>query len=139
MAYFGPADQAKQHFIDMGYKPANRQTTPDFLVAATDPFARIPRSDVPNRLRTAAEFARYFLESPMGALNKEDIADYKEKTVDITEKATAFRRSVLAEHSRNTRKSSAYTTSVFMQARAVMQRRVQILKGNPTATIINLM
>jgi ATP-binding cassette subfamily G (WHITE) protein 2 (SNQ2) len=35
MAYFGPADQARQYFINMGYEPANRQTTPDFLVAVS--------------------------------------------------------------------------------------------------------
>lgn len=33
MAYFGPANQARQYFIDMGYEPAHRQTTADFLVA----------------------------------------------------------------------------------------------------------
>ena len=33
--YFGPADEARQYFIDMGYEPANRQTTADFLVAGT--------------------------------------------------------------------------------------------------------
>jgi ATP-binding cassette subfamily G (WHITE) protein 2 (SNQ2) len=35
MAYFGPADRARQYFIDMGYEPAYRQTTPDFLVAVS--------------------------------------------------------------------------------------------------------
>ena len=38
MAYFGPADTARQYFIDMGYEPANRQTTPDFLVSGPRPF-----------------------------------------------------------------------------------------------------
>jgi ABC-type multidrug transport system ATPase subunit len=33
MAYFGPANQAREYFIEMGYEPANRQTTADFLVA----------------------------------------------------------------------------------------------------------
>ena len=33
MAYFGPAKQARQYFISLGYEPANRQTTADFLVA----------------------------------------------------------------------------------------------------------
>ena len=32
MAYFGPANRARQYSIDMGYQPANRQTTADFLV-----------------------------------------------------------------------------------------------------------
>ena len=31
--YMGPANRARQYFIDMGYEPANRQTTADFLVA----------------------------------------------------------------------------------------------------------
>jgi ATP-binding cassette subfamily G (WHITE) protein 2 (SNQ2) len=35
MAYFGRADQARQYFIDLGYEPANRQTTADFLVAGS--------------------------------------------------------------------------------------------------------
>src|SRR6266702_2603681 len=33
MAYFGRADQARQYFIDLGFEPAHRQTTSDFLVA----------------------------------------------------------------------------------------------------------
>lgn len=33
MVYFGSANTARQYFIDMGYEPANRQTTADFLVA----------------------------------------------------------------------------------------------------------
>ena len=33
MVYYGRADKARQYFIDMGYEPANRQTTADFLVA----------------------------------------------------------------------------------------------------------
>ena len=38
MAYFGPANKARQYFIDLGYEPANRQTTADFLVAGK-PYA----------------------------------------------------------------------------------------------------
>jgi hypothetical protein len=33
MAYFGRADQARQYFIDLGFEPAHRQTTSDFLVS----------------------------------------------------------------------------------------------------------
>jgi len=33
MVYFGDADKARQYFIDLGFEPAHRQTTPDFLVA----------------------------------------------------------------------------------------------------------
>ncbi|PPQ68464.1 hypothetical protein CVT24_005561 [Panaeolus cyanescens] len=40
MVYFGPANMAKQYFLDMGYRPKPRQTTPDFLVSLTDPSGR---------------------------------------------------------------------------------------------------
>ena len=33
MAYFGSTKKARDYFIEMGYEPANRQTTADFLVA----------------------------------------------------------------------------------------------------------
>ena len=33
MAYFGRADQARQYFLNLGFEPAHRQTTADFLVA----------------------------------------------------------------------------------------------------------
>ena len=35
MAYFGRADQARQYFVDLGFEPAHRQTTADFLVSGT--------------------------------------------------------------------------------------------------------
>lgn len=38
MAYFGRADQARQYFIDLGYEPAHRQTTADFIVAGRSLF-----------------------------------------------------------------------------------------------------
>ena len=38
MAYFGSARKARQYFIDMGYQPANRQTTADFLVSGAYNF-----------------------------------------------------------------------------------------------------
>ncbi|KAK0203605.1 pleiotropic drug resistance ABC transporter [Desarmillaria ectypa] len=138
MAYFGPADQAKQYFIDLGYLPANRQTTPDFLVAVTDPNGRIPNPDIPNRPRTAAEFAERFYKSYLGRQNREDIALYKEVYVGLPDRAHYYRESARAEHSRNTRPSSPYMISIPMQIRAVMKRRTQILWGNKQATIMNL-
>ena len=33
MAFFGRADKAREYFIELGYEPAHRQTTADFLVA----------------------------------------------------------------------------------------------------------
>ncbi|KAE9393362.1 hypothetical protein BT96DRAFT_924054 [Gymnopus androsaceus JB14] len=140
MAYFGPADQARQYFINLGYEPANRQTTPDFLVSVTDPFGRIPRQVVANRPRTAEEFATRFKQNSLGTVNREDMADYKKIAVlgEKSEKADAYRSSAGMEKARHTRTKSPYLTSITMQARAVMLRRVQILVGNSMATFFNL-
>ncbi|KAF9076400.1 ABC transporter [Rhodocollybia butyracea] len=140
MAYFGPADQARQYFIDLGYEPANRQTTPDFLVSVTDPLGRIPRQVVPNRPKTAEEFAMRFKESTLGALNKKDMSTYRSEAVlgEQSEKANAYRQSASQEKARHTRTTSPYLVSLPMQARAVIQRRVQILIGNSLATVFAL-
>jgi ATP-binding cassette subfamily G (WHITE) protein 2 (SNQ2) len=139
MAYFGPADQAKQYFIEMGYEPANRQTTADFLAAITDPNGRISRPSFSSLPRTAAEFASYFQKSQLGRRNKEDLQSYQNEFVGIPERNEAFRESVLAEHAKTASRDGPYTISIPMQVRAVMTRRVQTLRGNMLATLMNVL
>ncbi|KAF7428110.1 hypothetical protein PC9H_007329 [Pleurotus ostreatus] len=138
MAYFGPANRARQYFIDMGYGPADRQTTPDFLVAVTDAKGRIPRAGVTNQPRTPEEFAEYFRKSELGAINVEDMNSYDREYVGSSQRAEAYKESARLERAKTARKTSPYTISIPMQVRAVMVRRVQILMGNKTATIMNL-
>ncbi|KAF8877242.1 pleiotropic drug resistance ABC transporter [Gymnopilus junonius] len=118
MAYFGAADQAKQYFIDMGYEPANRQTTADFLVAVTDPNARI----LP---RTAAEFAEYFLKSERKGKRRE-LSDYLDQFVGKPERR------------RHTLRAPSWNDPSILLRKAVVRRRVQIIKGNALATGLNL-
>jgi ATP-binding cassette subfamily G (WHITE) protein 2 (SNQ2) len=158
MAYFGRADQARQYFIDLGYEPANRQTTADFIVAGmlqfniiystslihcslvTDPAARIIREDFKGQVpRTAEEFAQTFLASAAGMENRADIDSYRNEFVGKPERVAAYRESAIAEHASTSRKGSAYTISIPMQARAVMLRRLQILRGNIATELIIVM
>jgi ATP-binding cassette subfamily G (WHITE) protein 2 (SNQ2) len=113
MAYFGPADKAKQYFLDLGYEPVNRQTTPDFLVSVTDPNARIFRQGVLNQPRTSIEFAQHFRKSSLGQANREDIKSYKEDYVGLPDRAQSYQHSALAEHSKNTRRSSFVSHTLF--------------------------
>ncbi|KAG6897004.1 hypothetical protein C0992_004715 [Termitomyces sp. T32_za158] len=137
MAYFGPADQARQYFIDMGYEPANRQTTSDFLVSVTDPNGRNVRSGVVSLPRTADEFAEYFKKSSFGIANRHEMDDYSLHFVGKPNHASAYMESAQAEHAKHTRPSSPYMISIPMQARAVMLRRIQILRGNMLPTGLN--
>ncbi|KAA1475301.1 pleiotropic drug resistance ABC transporter [Dentipellis sp. KUC8613] len=139
MAYFGPANRARQYFIDMGYQPPERQTTADFLVAVTDPNGRTARPGFEARVpRTAGEFAEYFLQSPDAAANRADMDDFAATAVGSPERAQAYKESAAAEHARTQPAHSAYTVSIFMQARGVMLRRVQILRGNLSREVVQL-
>ncbi|KAJ7261710.1 ABC-2 type transporter-domain-containing protein [Mycena haematopus] len=145
MVYFGPADQARDYFLSLGYEPqAERQTTPDFIVSVTDPIGRVVRPGLTPvedqaRPRTSAELAERFLESPLMAQNLEDINNYKlECAPGSSERVEKYKRSAEAEHAKGTRRSSPYTESIPMQARAVMLRRVQIIMGSIMPTVINI-
>ncbi|KAF5329467.1 hypothetical protein D9619_009293 [Psilocybe cf. subviscida] len=136
MVYYGSADKAKQYFLDMGYEPANRQTTPDFLVAITDPLGRIPRAGFTNQPRTAAEFAEYFKKSEIGHANSVEYEEYCQQYVGKPERRIAYIESARAEFAKRSRKSTAYLLSIPQQVSIVMKRRSQIIAGNPAATIL---
>ena len=138
MVYYGPASLARQYFIDMGYEPANRQTTPDFLVAVTDPNARTAREGYQNRVpRSADEFAEYYRKSDIWEVNQEDMDAYLKEHADKPQNVLAYRESAWAEHATTASKNSSYVTSIPMQTRAVMVRRLQILKGSMAAQVTN--
>ena len=91
------------------YEPANRQTTADFLVAVTDPNARVPRTIglVPAiQPRTAEEFAIFFRDSPAGKKNQNDLVEYEEMFVGNPDKKQEYiqrARGDFAKHAGRTR------------------------------------
>ncbi|KDQ56556.1 hypothetical protein JAAARDRAFT_179141 [Jaapia argillacea MUCL 33604] len=140
LAYFGPADRAREYFVGMGYEPAYRQTTADFLVAVTDPQGRTIRPSLPHPPpRTSTEFAKHFTSSPLGALNRSDISSYQSEFVGKEQRVEAFKTSAQAERGEMARKKSPYVISVWMQVGAVMRRRVQILKGSRQVQVVKTM
>ena len=139
MVYYGPTSLARQYFIDMGYQPANRQTTPDFLVAITDPNTRIAREGYESRVpRTADEFADHYRKSNVWQINQVDMDAYCMESVRKPQHASAYMESARAEHAATSNKKSSYVTSIPMQTRAVMVRRLQVLKSNAAAQIANV-
>ena len=149
MAYFGPAKEAKRYFMDMGYEPLNRQTTPDFLVActsrdclslglcahdphtATDPRGRKIRPGFQGIIpRTADETAAHFRASAYGQLNRSSMDSYTNNYVNKPELKSAYDASATREHAQHALNTQSYTLSIPMQVRAVMGRRWQILKGD---------
>lgn len=129
MVYFGPAEHARQYFIDMGYEPAHRQTTADFLVSITDPSSRMVRKNceawVP---KSPPEFAAYFLDSDLGKSNSEDTKKrFKELPADSLAEYAASAR---AERGRYALKRSPYNIAMARQLTLLMKRRAQVIRGN---------
>lgn len=88
----------------ISYEPINRQTTADFLVSLTDPAARILRAGVLSAPRTADDFAKYFLESALGKVNRDDMLSYEEEFVGQPQRVMMYTESARAEYARGTNK-----------------------------------
>lgn len=163
MIYFGPADTARAYFTDMGWEAPMRQTTADFLVSVTDPNGRAPRPGFEHRVpRTADEFSETFRQTSLSLANRSEIFSYltdmghdiprslletnqksarsSRSTYDEKARITsAYVESARAEHASHTFERSSYTISVPMQVRAVIQRRIQIIKGSWLTLAVQIM
>ncbi|KAG2054926.1 pleiotropic drug resistance ABC transporter [Suillus hirtellus] len=136
MAYFGSAKSAKGYFIDMGFEPQNRQTTPDFLVAVTDANGRKIRPGYENIVpRTSAELASRFMASDLGHQNRKAIEQRLEQCVSNHEHKQAYLSSVTTEGATTT---SAYMTSIPHQIKTVMKRHLQVMVGNKFQLFVQL-
>lgn len=106
----------------------------------TDPNGRIVRQGYENRVpRTATEFVEYFRKSEIARATYEDIEAYRAEFVGKPERESHYKQSVKDEHARHSSKKSPYIVSVSMQARALMRRRVQIIRGGIAAQVIQLL
>ena len=76
------------------YGSAIRQTTPDFLVAMTDPNAR---AGFTNQPRTAAEFVERFRKSPQGQAYSAEVDEYPKRFVGNHDEKAAYIESARAQ------------------------------------------
>jgi ATP-binding cassette subfamily G (WHITE) protein 2 (SNQ2) len=126
MVYFGSTDDARAYFQEMGYVPVERQTTPDFLVAVTDPNGRQARGDLDRRNdgeggggeggeggegvggapipKTAMEFEQYYRNSGVWRENMRDMDEYRALYTDKREVAERYKDSARQEKARHTRR-----------------------------------
>ncbi|KAG5975551.1 hypothetical protein E4U56_003494 [Claviceps arundinis] len=76
--YFGPAEQAKQYFLDLGFECRERWTTPDFLTSVTDHHERNIREGCEDRIpRSARDFAARYKESDVYRATLADMDDFE--------------------------------------------------------------
>ena len=78
MIYQGPANEAKEYMIDLGFHCPERETTADFLTAVTDPKQRIIREGYESRVpKTPEDFEKAFRTSETYQRVLADVADYE--------------------------------------------------------------
>ncbi|BCS12093.1 hypothetical protein ALUC_50139S [Aspergillus luchuensis] len=76
--YFGPVDQAKSYFTELGYQCPERQTTADFLTSLTNPVERVVRPGFEARVpRTPGEFAKCWEQSALRAKLLGEISSFE--------------------------------------------------------------
>ncbi|CZT10569.1 probable ABC1 transport protein [Rhynchosporium graminicola] len=134
--YFGPCDEAKQYFLDMGFECPPRQTTGDFLTSVTNPSERTARKGYENKVpRTPDEFEKYWKQSQQCKNLKRETDEHEEEfpmggaTLD---QFNASRKGMQANH---VRPQSPYTVSIPMQVKYCTQRAYQRLWNDKTSTI----
>ncbi|KAK8054005.1 ABC-2 type transporter-domain-containing protein [Apiospora saccharicola] len=133
--FSGPAKEAKQYFIDLGFECPDRQTTADFLTAVTDPIERKFRPGFEGKApKSPEELERAFRNSPHYKRLLADVTDYEnhlERTnYDATKK---FEGAVQESKSKMVSKKSPYTVSFPRQVIACTKREFWLLFGDRTS------
>jgi ATP-binding cassette subfamily G (WHITE) protein 2 (SNQ2) len=129
MIYQGPAKEAKQYFIDLGFRCPERQTTADFLTAVTNPIEHTFQPEMEAKApKSAEELEAAFRNSEAYRKVLENIKDYK-TYLQKTELADAkeFKLSVQQTKSKTVLKDSSYTVSFLRNLRACIQREFWLL------------
>ena len=134
--FFGPATEARQYFIDLGFECPARATTPDFLTSMTSPRERIVRPGFEGRApRTPDEFAACWRKSEQYKALQADIEDFKASHPIDGPDAEAFRSLKRAHQAKNQRAGSPYTLSYLQQVQLCVWRGFKRLRGDPSLTI----
>ncbi|EKG16532.1 ABC transporter-like protein [Macrophomina phaseolina MS6] len=130
--YCGPAKDAKQYFIDLGYSCPERQTTPDFLTAVTDPTERRFREGFKDRApRTPEELEKAYRSSEVYRGVLRDIEEY-ERELEESNHAVAkeFEAATQEQKSKTVMKKSSYTVSFARQVYACTLREFWLIFGD---------
>ncbi|KAF2108995.1 ABC drug exporter AtrF [Lophiotrema nucula] len=133
----GRADEAKQYFTDLGFYCPERQTTPDFLTAVTDPTERRFREGFEDRApKTPEELEKAFRQSGYYKNLLHEVAAYEEdlKRSDHID-AKEFERAVVESKSKTVQKKSPFTVSFIRQVYACTLREFWLTWGDKTTLV----
>ncbi|KAH0496084.1 hypothetical protein TgHK011_003466 [Trichoderma gracile] len=120
--YFGPAEKAKQYFLDLGFDCPERWTTADFLTSVSDQHERSIRPGWEQRIpRSPDEFFNAYRKS---SIYSENVADMD--ALDKELRAQAEER----EAARSKKMEHNYTLAFHQQVIACTKRQFLIMLGD---------
>lgn len=137
----GPAKDARQYFIDLGFKAPARQTTADFLTAVTDPNERQFREGCEaSTPKTPEDLEQAFRQSRFQRLVEDDIASYESHLQETNHTAAReFEEAVREGKSKTVLKKSSYTVSFVRQVLACIKREIWLLLGDKATLVIKFL
>lgn len=130
--YYGPRDQARKFFYEMGYEAPSRETTADFVTGVTDPDQAVIRKDFQGPVpKTAEEREKYWKNSQLYANLMNEINNY-DQLVQQSEKEEAQKLQRVSAGNKNSgvSKKSPYTVSYWEQIKACIWRQLLIRWGS---------
>lgn len=137
--FFGPAGEAKQYFVDLGFECPARQTTPDYLTSMTSPSERIIRPGFEDKApRTPDEFAAAWKASSAYKRLQGEIEEYKVAHPIGGPDAEKFRALKRAQQAKRQRAKSPYTLDYWQQVKLCLWRGWKRLGGDPSLTLSQL-
>ncbi|KAK4052255.1 ATP-binding cassette transporter snq2 [Microbotryomycetes sp. JL221] len=126
--YFGPAKEARQYMISLGFQDMPRQTTADYLTGCTDPNERRLQPDLdPSTVPLTSEaLEKAFKESPIHERMIAEREAFKAEVDREKERHQDFVQAVRDDKHRGVGKKSPYTVSFPMQVWALAIRQTQL-------------
>ncbi|KAG0149123.1 hypothetical protein CROQUDRAFT_714111 [Cronartium quercuum f. sp. fusiforme G11] len=126
--YFGPAKEARQYMIDLGFKDLPRQTTADFLTGCTDQNERqfqdgIDISKVP---KTPEELEEAYLNSDVYRRMEQETEEYRQVVEKDFHGEKEFKLAVKDSKRRYVGKNSPHRVNFFGQLKPLILREFQL-------------
>ncbi|KAE8148001.1 ABC-2 type transporter-domain-containing protein [Aspergillus avenaceus] len=135
MLYQGPADEARQYFVNLGFYCPDQSTTADFLTSLCDPNARqFQPGREASTPKTAEELEAIFKQSDSYKRILHEVDGYEKMLQDTNQEDTRrFQKTVAQSKSKTVSNKSPYTVSIVRQVVACVQREFWLLWGDKTS------
>ncbi|OAA71137.1 ABC transporter [Cordyceps fumosorosea ARSEF 2679] len=132
MLYQGPANKAKQYFVDLGFHCPEHSTTADFLTEICDPASRQyqPGREA-STPKTVEEFEAVFRNSGIYKALLETVDKHFQDSNSTD--ALRFQKTVAKSKSKRVSENSSYTISLPRQVAACVKREFWLIMGDKTS------